>query len=41
MRFRILDPLEAAPGHRLLELGRPEQRVVLAIPLPSRDRAGR
>jgi hypothetical protein len=31
VEFRILGPLEVVSGDRLLELGRPKQRDVLAI----------
>lgn len=38
MEFRILGPLEVAVGGRLLELGRPKQRAVLAILLVHANR---
>src|SRR3712207_2352398 len=38
VRFRILGPLEVVSGDRLLELGRPKQRAVLAILLLNADR---
>ena len=38
MEFRILGPLEVAEGGRLLELGRPKQRAVLAILLVHANR---
>jgi DNA-binding SARP family transcriptional activator len=38
VEFRILGPLEAAAGGRLLDLGRPKQRAVLAILLVHANR---
>jgi len=38
VEFRILGPLEVAVGGRLLELGRPKQRAVLAILLVHANR---
>jgi DNA-binding SARP family transcriptional activator len=38
VEFRILGPLEVAAGERLLELGRPKQRAVLAILLVHANR---
>ena len=31
MQFRILGPVEVLDGQRLVELGRPKQRVLLAV----------
>ena len=38
MRFRILGPLEAVDGERLVDLGRPKQRAVLAVLLVHANR---